>query len=170
MVIAGILLIITAVLVMLMRNVDGICFDGFKPICRNDSGSVDVKGLHNNIDSYDFNRRYLNIKVDSISYDCSNSRSCEAKENNGESGSSQYARRCIQNSRNLREYNKEDVVRCLDDLSIKKNRRPMHIAFIGDSTVRQHFFSFIRVKFDKKLYAYLYIFRNFPFMFFYLCS
>ena len=51
---------------------------------------------------------------------------------------------------------KKDVVRCLDVLSAKKNRRPMHIAFVGDSTVRQHFFSFIQVKFvDKNVIYYL---------------
>ena len=148
MVIAGVLIIITAVLAMLMRIVDDICFYGFKRIC-NDSGSAEVKGLHNNADSY-FNRRYLKIKVDSIRYDLSNSRSREVKKNKWEKESSPYANYCIQN-RNLQEYKKEDVVRCLDVLSVKKNRRPMHIAFIGDSTVRQHFFSFIRVKFDKTL-------------------
>ncbi len=163
MVIAGILIIITVVLALLIRNVDDICFYGFKRIC-NDSGYDDVIGLHNNADSY-LNRRYLQIKLDNIGYYLTNSRSCEVKENNGDSESSQYPSHCIQN-RNLREYKKEDVVRCLDVLSVKKNRRPMHIAFIGDSTVRQHFFSFIRVKFDKTLKAHLnfMIFNSFSFI------
>jgi hypothetical protein len=47
MMIAGILIIITAVLAMLMRNVE-TCFHGFNRILCNDSGSADVKGLHNN--------------------------------------------------------------------------------------------------------------------------
>lgn len=151
MMIAGIL--ITAVLTMLItRNVDDTCFDGFHRILCKDSGSADVKRLHNNAgDSY-FNRCYLQIKGDSIRYDLGNSRSCEAEQqqNKGESESSPYG--CIQN---LREYKKKDVVRCFDVLSVKKNRRPMHIAFVGDSTVRQHFFSFIQVKFvDKNVIYY----------------
>ncbi|KZS14700.1 Uncharacterized protein APZ42_020092 [Daphnia magna] len=44
----------------------------------------------------------------------------------------------------VREYKMEDVVQCLDTLSGKRNRLPIHIAFIGDSTVRQHFISFIQ--------------------------
>ena len=103
MMIAGIL--ITAVLTMLItRNVDDTCFDGFHRILCKDSGSAVVKGLqHNNAgDSY-FNRRYLQIKGDSIRYDLGNSRSCEATEQNkGESESSPHG--CIQN---LREYKKD---------------------------------------------------------------
>lgn len=45
----------------------------------------------------------------------------------------------------FRQYRQDDVVKCLDCLSTKKNQRPFHIAFVGDSTVRQHFLSFIRV-------------------------
>ncbi|XP_057368637.1 uncharacterized protein LOC130689715 [Daphnia carinata] len=41
-----------------------------------------------------------------------------------------------------RESKMEDLVRCLDSRSVKRNRLPIHIAFIGDSTVRQHFISF----------------------------
>ncbi len=47
-----------------------------------------------------------------------------------------------------REYRKEDVVRCVDSLLAKRNQRPMHIAFVGDSTVRQHYTSFIRVSYS----------------------
>ena len=47
-------------------------------------------------------------------------------------------------NRKLREYSTEDVVRCLDSMSQIRNWRPMHIAFIGDSTIRQHFFSFLQ--------------------------
>jgi hypothetical protein len=46
-------------------------------------------------------------------------------------------------NRALREYTTEDVVRCLDSMAEQRNWRPIHIAFIGDSTIRQHFFSFL---------------------------
>lgn len=49
------------------------------------------------------------------------------------------------NRRLLREYSSKDVVRCLDSLSAKRNQRPIHIAFIGDSTIRQHYVMFLRV-------------------------
>lgn len=39
----------------------------------------------------------------------------------------------------------EDVVRCFDRLSVQRRRRPMRIAFVGDSTVRNHFLTFLRV-------------------------
>lgn len=47
-------------------------------------------------------------------------------------------------NRALREYTTEDVVRCLDSMAEQRNWRPIHIAFIGDSTIRQHFFSFLQ--------------------------
>lgn len=94
---------------------------------------ADAIACHNNTDDY-FNRRYFHL-TDRISYGISiNSQTACA--------SSGDRRQLL-----LREYKKEDVVRCLDSLSIKKKRRPIHIAFIGDSTVRQHFVSFIRVSF-----------------------
>ena len=40
---------------------------------------------------------------------------------------------------------REDVVRCFDSLSVKRNQRPITIAFVGDSTARQHYLSLIRV-------------------------
>jgi hypothetical protein len=45
----------------------------------------------------------------------------------------------------VREFTPQDVVRCLDSLSAKRNRRSFHIAFIGDSTIRQHYVMFLRV-------------------------
>ncbi|XP_046638266.1 N-acetylneuraminate 9-O-acetyltransferase-like isoform X3 [Daphnia pulicaria] len=89
-----------------------------------------------NADNF-LNRRYFRIKIDDIGYDPNNSRSGEETENNSKSN------RYIHN-RNIQVYKKEDVVRCLDSLSMERNRRPMHIAFVGDSTVRQHFLSFLR--------------------------
>jgi hypothetical protein len=49
------------------------------------------------------------------------------------------------NRRRVREFTSKDVVRCLDSLSAKRNRRSFHIAFIGDSTIRQHYVMFLRV-------------------------
>jgi hypothetical protein len=45
----------------------------------------------------------------------------------------------------VREFTPQDVVCCLDSLSAKRNRRSFHIAFIGDSTIRQHYVMFLRV-------------------------
>jgi hypothetical protein len=45
----------------------------------------------------------------------------------------------------IKKYTKMDLVRCIDSLSKKRSKRPMHIAFIGDSTVRQLFSTFIKV-------------------------
>ncbi|XP_045028730.1 uncharacterized protein LOC123471454 [Daphnia magna] len=53
--------------------------------------------------------------------------------------------RCIFNQRPLKKYATRDVVRCFDSLSAQGQRQPMHIAFIGDSTIRQHFVSFLRL-------------------------
>jgi hypothetical protein len=94
-----------------------------------------VIACQNNTDDY-FNRSYLHLNY-SVSYDIGSSKincnDCVAS--------------CGRHQLPLREYQMGDVVRCLDSLSVKRNRRPMHIAFIGDSTVRQHFVSFIRVSF-----------------------
>lgn len=45
----------------------------------------------------------------------------------------------------VREFSVEDAVRCFDSLSARRQRRPIHIAFIGDSIVRLHFMNFLRV-------------------------
>lgn len=64
-------------------------------------------------------------------------------------GENSYNRgRCISTGCQLKKYAVDDVVRCFDSLSIKRQRQPMHIAFIGDSTIRQHFVSFLRVSFS----------------------
>ncbi len=49
-------------------------------------------------------------------------------------------------SSQFRPYMTEDVVKCLDSLFLEK-KRPIHIAFVGDSIVRQHFLSFLKVGF-----------------------
>jgi hypothetical protein len=84
------------------------------------------------------NRRYFRLSTDVVSYDTretdSEEQTTAASVNGG-----------VRTRSHVREFKKADAVRCLDALSVKRNRRPMHIAFIGDSTVRQHFVSFIRV-------------------------
>ena len=94
-----------------------------------------------NMSDHYFNRRYFQLRSDDILYDVARS-----------SSSSQYGRRRrskVLETRRLplpiREHKKEDVVRCLDSLSVKRNQRPMTIAFIGDSTARQHYMSLLRV-------------------------
>ncbi|KAI9557796.1 hypothetical protein GHT06_014545 [Daphnia sinensis] len=52
---------------------------------------------------------------------------------------------CICNQRLIKKYATRDVVRCFDSLSVQRQRQPMQIAFIGDSTIRQHFVSFLRL-------------------------
>lgn len=76
-----------------------------------------------------FNRRYFDIKHDLISH-------CDSDLfHRGRTPS-------------IKKYTKEDVVQCFDFLSSSRqsgNHRPMRFAFVGDSTVRQHFVSFLKV-------------------------
>ena len=44
----------------------------------------------------------------------------------------------------LHHYQFKDTVNCIDQLSSQR-RRPVHIAFVGDSIIRHQFVSFIRV-------------------------
>jgi hypothetical protein len=90
-----------------------------------------------NEDEY-LNRRYFRLRTDVVSYDTRETDSEEQTAAGSGSGG-------VRTRSHVREFKKADAVRCLDALSVKRNRRPMHIAFIGDSTVRQHFVSFIRV-------------------------
>lgn len=92
------------------------------------SHSVDIE-CRQSVENY-FNRRYLSLSQEQVNYD-------------------QLipvgAARCQRQQLPLRELTKRDVVRCFDLLSIKRNRRPIHVAFVGDSIVRQYFIGFIRV-------------------------
>lgn len=58
-----------------------------------------------------------------------------------------HKKSCYRCEKPITNYVKEDVVHCFDFWSVKQNRRPIHIAFIGDSTVRQIFVNFIRVSY-----------------------
>lgn len=51
-------------------------------------------------------------------------------------------------ARPLSIYTIKDVVNCLDSLFIKRKKRPLHMAFMGDSTVRQHFLNFLQVDYN----------------------
>ncbi|KAI9562641.1 hypothetical protein GHT06_010095 [Daphnia sinensis] len=46
----------------------------------------------------------------------------------------------------VKKYTQADVVKCFDRLSSEGRRThgPLHFAFVGDSTIRQHFLSFLR--------------------------
>lgn len=95
-----------------------------------DDGCLNVRQLSDNY----FNRRYFKIRSDDFIYDVA-------------SGGERQQEQCVKTRLPLliRENKKEDVVRCLDSLSMKRNQRPMTIAFIGDSTARQHYMSLTRV-------------------------
>jgi hypothetical protein len=97
-------------------------------------------GYRNDEDEY-LNRRYFRLRTNVVSYD---TRETDSEEQTTAASVNGGVRT---RSQNVREFKKADAVRCLDSLSVQRNRRPMHIAFIGDSTVRQHFVSFIRVSF-----------------------
>ena len=48
----------------------------------------------------------------------------------------------------LHHYDWKDAVQCVDHLFQKRSnrhRQPVHIAFIGESTIRDQYFSFLRV-------------------------
>jgi hypothetical protein len=96
-------------------------------------------GYRNDEDEY-LNRRYFRLSTNVVSYDTRETDSEEQTAAGSGSGG-------VRTRSHVREFKKADAVRCLDALSVQRNRRPMHIAFIGDSTVRQHFVSFIRVSF-----------------------
>lgn len=85
-----------------------------------------------------FNRRFFKLTHKEISYTSSSNQSITDK--------SGRVNRCFsRREQSLRFYTPRDVAKCMDVLSLRRNRRPMHIAFIGDSTVHQNFVSFLRV-------------------------
>jgi hypothetical protein len=125
--------------VLVVRGM-GILVIGFR------TNSNDISNLGNLIsntvdrclckDSY-LNRRHLTIKSDDIIYETSSS----SRSDDGE----RQRQSVFQTRLPLLQYKKEDVVRCIDSLWVEKHREPVYIAFVGDSTARQHFSSLIRV-------------------------
>ncbi|KAI9552440.1 hypothetical protein GHT06_022806 [Daphnia sinensis] len=107
------------------------------------------------------NRRFFILKNNTSSYDvCENGdEETDAKESSTEISHPGRTRRLVQ------VYSMEDFVWCLDSLSLKRKRRPMHIAFMGDSTVRQHFISFQRwvPDYDRKIGSQSTVFAQYPF-------
>lgn len=45
----------------------------------------------------------------------------------------------------LHHYKWKDAVKCVDQLSHRR-RQPVHIAFVGESTIREQYYSFLRVR------------------------
>lgn len=89
------------------------------------SGDIDTstsvsEGVPKQLDDEYFNRRRFTLTHQNITY----------KTNNQQV---------------VQDWTVEKVVKCFDNMSIQRNRRPIHIAFVGDSTIRQHFLSFLRV-------------------------
>ena len=101
-----------------------------KPTERNSSATKNECRIAENY----FNRRYFRLNNSEISYNITGSQRGNAVE-------------CNRTQLTLCEFTMKDVVYCLDSLSAKRNRSPMYIAFVGDSTVRQHFVLFLRVVF-----------------------
>jgi hypothetical protein len=89
-----------------------------------------------NSHDYLFNRDFFRLRNDKMYYNS------KQKEENKKKG---VCNQCLNTTRLIKEYTTEDVVRCLDVRSAQRNRQPTHIAFVGDSTVRQYFLSFLRV-------------------------
>ncbi len=93
-------------------------------------------------DSY-LNRRHFTIRSDDIIYETAGlvpPSSSSRRSGRGEMHQGVQTLRLL-----LRQYKKEDVVRCIDSLWVQKHREPVYIAFVGDSTARQHFSGLIRV-------------------------
>jgi hypothetical protein len=121
------LLVITTLLLLLGTKMDG-------PISESQISfgipSIDPAddGYRNDEDEY-LNRRYFRLRTNVVSYDTRETDSEEQTAAGSGSGG-------VRTRSHVREFKKADAVRCLDALSVKRSRRPMHITFIGDSTVR----------------------------------
>uniref|UniRef100_A0A0P5SX70 Putative Lactosylceramide n=1 Tax=Daphnia magna TaxID=35525 RepID=A0A0P5SX70_9CRUS len=122
------------------------------------STSMTIQKCHFEWDDY-FNRNYLqlndyvsyNVRSDVPNFDPTRDELCDQG----------------RSPKLVKEYSQKDLVHCFDFLSEKRNRRPMHIAFIGDSTVRQFFFTFLglipdydRAKSIKKTAFAQYVFHD----------
>ena len=88
-----------------------------------------------------FNRRYVHLTKSDVNY-LAYVNDDQEKENQDKSVDVDHRQRLPSH---LRMFSKADVAQCFDSLSTKRKGRRMHIAFVGDSTVRQHFLSFLSV-------------------------
>ena len=95
-------------------------------------------------DNY-LNRRDFKIRSSDLTYDAESRCQSDVKKESGEREEEFVSQTRQQFLLVADEYNAQDVVQCIDSLWIKRNKRPITIAFVGDSTTRQHFASFVRV-------------------------
>jgi hypothetical protein len=97
-------------------------------------------------DNY-LNRRDFKIRSSDLTYDAeSRCQSDDVKKESGAEREEEFVSQTRQQFLLVADkYNAQDVVHCIDSLWIKRNKRPITIAFVGDSTTRQHFASFVRV-------------------------
>ena len=95
-------------------------------------------------DNY-LNRRDFKIRSSDFTYDAESRCQSDVKKESGEREEEFVSQTRQQFLLVADEYNAQDVVQCIDSLWIKRNKRPINIAFVGDSTIRQHFASFVRL-------------------------
>lgn len=109
--------------------------DHFKPAkCKSIVGCVSSEQ-----DDDFLNRRFLSFERGQYYI------SFEEKSKETNSTNKQSNHRLPAYPRPLKTFTIPEVVNCFDSLSIKRKRRPMHITFMGDSTIRRHFLSFLEV-------------------------
>lgn len=103
------------------------------------SVSIEIGAGHREPAAEDYlNRRHIGLTQSSLTYDSISGENSDANDDH-------RAETARHRRRPVRQFSVEDVVRCFDELSMNRQRRPMHIAFIGDSTIRQHYTSFVQV-------------------------
>ena len=113
---------------------------------RNNNRNTLISNVHDkclNEDNY-LNRRDFKIRSSDFTYDAESRCQSDVRKERGERGE-EFVSQTRQFLLVPDEYNAQDVVQCIDSLWIKRNKRPITIAFVGDSTTRQHFASFVRV-------------------------
>ncbi len=93
-----------------------------------------------------FKRRDFHLTNTEISYDTNYCRDL-IPDDDSDTEDANHSQFCQHRRYPIKEYSKEDVVRCFDSHSAKRKGKRMHIAFVGDSLVRQIFLSFLRVSF-----------------------
>jgi hypothetical protein len=111
------------------------------------SDETEFTGCHK-ADDY-LKRRDFHLTNTEISYDTDHCRNLipDGRDNADDEDTSS-SQLCQRSRYPIKEYSKKDVVHCIDSLSAKRKGKRMHIAFIGDSLIRQVFLSFLRVRFQ----------------------
>jgi hypothetical protein len=114
----------------------------------NNNSNTLISNVHNkclNEDNNYLNRRDFKIRSSDFTYDAESRCQSDVRKESGEREEEFVSQTRQQFLLVADEYNAQDVVQCIDSLWIKRNKRPITIAFVGDSTTRQHFASFVRV-------------------------